>query len=92
MGLAPYGYALSMSRPNPLQSLIDLKDDGSFRLNTRFFGYLDSPSMSNAEFHELFGGPPRQPESRITRRRNGPRGFDLGGHRRRNHKNCAPPS
>src|SRR5262249_27380027 len=66
MGLAPYGKPIYADRIRA--KLIDLKDDGSFRLNTRYFGYLDSPSMSNAAFHDLFGGPPRQPESRITRR------------------------
>jgi carbamoyltransferase len=66
MGLAPYGqprYAdLIRSK------LIDLRPDGSFHLDTGYFGYLDSMVMTNQRFHELFGGPPRQPESRITRR------------------------
>jgi carbamoyltransferase len=66
MGLAPYGKPIYADRIR--SELIDLKDDGSFRLNTRYFGYVDSLSMSNDAFHELFGGPPRQPESRITRR------------------------
>jgi len=66
MGLAPYGRPIYADRIRT--KLIDLKEDGSFRLNMRYFGYLDSLSMSNAEFHDLFGGPPRQPESRITRR------------------------
>jgi carbamoyltransferase len=66
MGLAPYGapvFADTIRR-----SLIDIKDDGSFRLNLEYFGYTTSLSMTNAAFHELFGGPPRPPESRITRR------------------------
>ena len=66
MGLAPYGKPIYADRIR--SELIDLKDDGSFRLNTQYFGYLDSLSMTNAEFHDLFGGPPRQPESLITRR------------------------
>src|SRR5262249_38271047 len=66
MVLAPYGKHIYSDRIRT--KLIDLKEDGSFRLNMRYFGYLDSLSMSNAEFHDLFGGPPRQPESRITRR------------------------
>jgi carbamoyltransferase len=66
MGLAPYGKPIYADRIR--SELIDLKDDGSFRLNTRYFGYVDSLSMSNDAFHELFGGPARQPESRITRR------------------------
>ncbi|HEX2541507.1 MAG TPA: carbamoyltransferase N-terminal domain-containing protein [Caldimonas sp.] len=66
MGLAPYGeprYA-SLIR----DSLIDVKDDGSFRLDTQAFGYLDSGVMTNSRFHGLFDGPPRQPDSLITRR------------------------
>jgi carbamoyltransferase len=66
MGLAPYGepkYAQLIR-----DYLIDVLDDGSFRLDTSYFGYLDSPRMTNARFHELFGGPPRSPEAPITRR------------------------
>lgn len=66
MGLAPYGeprYA-SLIR----DALIDVKEDGSFRLDTQAFGYLDSPLMTNARFHDLFGGPPRLADAAITRR------------------------
>jgi len=66
MGLAPYGeprYAQLIR-----DELIDVKEDGSFRLNTKAFGFLDSQFMTNERFEELFGGPPRQAESRITRR------------------------
>jgi carbamoyltransferase len=66
MGLAPYGapdFADTIRR-----NLIGIKDDGSFRLNLEYFGYTTSLRMTNAAFHELFGGPPRPPESRITRR------------------------
>ncbi|NOT46502.1 MAG: carbamoyltransferase [Acidobacteria bacterium] len=66
MGLAPYGkpvYA-DVIRDN----LIDVKSNGSFRLNMEFFGYLDSDRMTNKKFESLFGGPARSPESRITRR------------------------
>lgn len=66
MGLAPYGeprYAQTI-----LDELIDLKEDGSFRLDMRYFGYLDSLRMTNSRFARLFGGPPRLPESPITRR------------------------
>ncbi|HEX6201917.1 MAG TPA: carbamoyltransferase N-terminal domain-containing protein, partial [Thermoanaerobaculia bacterium] len=66
MGLAPYGeprYADAIRR-----ELIDLKDDGSFRLNLDYFGYLDSLRMTNERFEDLFGGPPRQPETPITQR------------------------
>jgi carbamoyltransferase len=66
MGLAPYGepkYA-DLIRGH----LIDLRDDGSFRLNLDYFGYLDSLRMTNRRFEELFGGPPRKPEAPITQR------------------------
>jgi carbamoyltransferase len=66
MGLAPYGtarYADVIRR-----ELIDLRDDGSFRLNMDYFGYLDGLAMTNGKFARLFGGPPRQPESPISRR------------------------
>lgn len=66
MGLAPYGeprYA-GLIRDH----LIDLREDGSFRLDQSYFGYLDSLRMTNQRFAELFGGPPRRPESPITQR------------------------
>ena len=66
MGLAPYGrpvYADLFRR-----ELIDVKADGSFRLNMDFFGYLDSATMTTERFATLFGGPAREQESRITRR------------------------
>ena len=66
MGLAPYGeprYA-SIIR----DKLIDIRDDGSFRLDTDYFGYLDSGLMINARFEELFNGPARRPDTRITRK------------------------
>ena len=66
MGLAPYGrprYADLMR-----EHLIDMRPDGSYRLNTEYFGFLDSMSMTNDRFAALFGGPPRAPESRISRR------------------------
>jgi carbamoyltransferase len=66
MGLAPYGeprFADAIRR-----ELIDLRDDGSFRLNLDYFGYLSGLAMTNRRFARLFGGPPRRPEARITRR------------------------
>jgi carbamoyltransferase len=66
MGLAPYGKPIYSDLIR--SELIDVKEDGSFRLNLRYFGYLDSLSMTNEAFHDLFGGTPREPESRITRR------------------------
>ncbi|MGO8741060.1 MAG: carbamoyltransferase [Limisphaerales bacterium] len=66
MGLAPYGepkYADSI-RAN----LVDLKPDGSFRLNMEYFDFLGGTTMTNARFHRLFGGPPRGAEEPIERR------------------------
>ncbi len=66
MGLAPYG------QPKYAQlirdRLLDLKPDGSFRLDMRYFNYCTGLTMTNAAFAELFGGPPRQPESPVTQR------------------------
>ncbi len=66
MGLAPYGepkYAQAI-----LDNLIDLKDDGSFRLDMSYFDFCTGLRMTNDKFHALFGGPPRQPEERIAQR------------------------
>lgn len=66
MGLAPYGrpiYAETIRR-----ELIHLQDDGALQLNQKYFDYLGGLAMTNERFAELFGGPPRQPESRITQR------------------------
>ena len=66
MGLAPYGtpdYAGKIK-----EHLIDIKSDGSFRLNLDFFDFHQGLSLTNERFHQLFDGPPRVPESRITRR------------------------
>jgi carbamoyltransferase len=65
MGLAPYG----VGRYTDLikEHLIDIKSDGSFRLNMDYFGYLDDFTMTSEKFEQLFGRPPRKPESPITR-------------------------
>ena len=66
MGLAPYGeprYVDAIYR-----ELIDLRDDGSFRLNQEYFNYLGGLTMTSRAFDELFGGPPRVPESPLTQR------------------------
>ncbi|MBI4707237.1 MAG: carbamoyltransferase [Candidatus Omnitrophica bacterium] len=65
MGLAPYGEPVFESLIR--EHLIDIKQDGSYRLNTEYFGYLDSLAMTNDKMHTLLG-PPRTPESRITKR------------------------
>lgn len=66
MGLAPYGKPIYYDTIR--QHLIDIKEDGSYRLNTEYFAYLDGLTMTNDCFASVFGGPPRKPESRITRR------------------------
>ena len=66
MGLAPFGEPVY--RKHILDNLLDLKEDGSFRLNLDYFGYLDGLRMTNQQFADLFDGPPRQPESEITQR------------------------
>ena len=66
MGLAPYGVPKYVDLI--LSELMDLKEDGSFRLNQAYFSYLGGLTMTNRRFDELFGGPPRQPESQITQR------------------------
>jgi carbamoyltransferase len=66
MGLAPYG------RPKYVKAiydnLIDLKEDGTFRLRVDYFNYCTGLTMTNGRFDELFGGPPRKPESKLTQR------------------------
>ena len=64
MGLAPYGEPRYVDVI--LDKLIDLREDGSYRLDTSFFGYLDSEAATNAAFEELFGCKRRDPESHIT--------------------------
>ncbi len=66
MGLAPYGEGKYTRLI--LDKLIDLKPDGSFRLNLDYFGYVDGLRMTNARFAELFGGRERDPSERITKR------------------------
>jgi carbamoyltransferase len=66
MGLAPYGKPLY--RDIILQELIDLKDDGSFKLNMKYFGFCNSLRMTNLRFNRLFGAPPRKLETKITQK------------------------
>ena len=63
MGLAPYGEPIYADLI--LDKLVDLKDDGSFRLNQDYFDYCTGLTMTNAKFDDLFGGPPRQPDSEL---------------------------
>ena len=66
MGLAPYGEPVY--KDLILSELIDLKQDGSFRLNMKYFNYCAGLTMTSRKFERLFGGPPRRPESRFTQR------------------------
>lgn len=66
MGLAPYGEP--RYKDLILNELMDLKEDGSFKLNMRYFGYCSGLTMTNGAFEKLFGGPPRKPESKLTQR------------------------
>src|SRR5262245_28809166 len=66
MGLAPYGTPRFAQRV--FDHLIDLKPDGTFRLNLEYFNYCTGLTMTNGRFDELFGGPPRSPEARLTQR------------------------
>lgn len=66
MGLAPYGepkYADLI-----LEKIIDLKEDGSFKLNLEYFNYCTGLTMTSRKFHDLFGGPPRKPESKLQQK------------------------
>ncbi|QBQ55082.1 carbamoyltransferase [Nitrosococcus wardiae] len=66
MGLAPYGtpkYAELI-----LDKLLSLKEDGSFRMDMQYFNYATGLTMTNRKFDDLFGGPPRKPESPVTQR------------------------
>jgi carbamoyltransferase len=66
MGLAPYGQP--KYKDLILTELMDLKEDGSFKLNMDYFNYCAGLTMTNRRFDELFGGPPRERESRLTQR------------------------
>ena len=66
MGLAPYGRPTF--RDKITQHLIDVKPDGSFWLDMQYFNYCQGLTMTSERFHELFGGPPRLPESNLEQR------------------------
>ena len=66
MGLAPYGEPKYVDVI--LRDLIDLKEDGSFKMNMGYFDYCAGLKMTNRKFAKLFGGPERRPESPITQR------------------------
>ena len=66
MGLAPYGSPVYSSLIT--ENLINVKEDGSFSLNMKYFDYCSGFSMINRNFEELFGAPAREPESELTQR------------------------
>lgn len=66
MGLAPYGEPKFVNII--LDNLIDLKEDGSYKINLEYFDYVGGDRMTNKKFDELFGAPPRKPESKLTQR------------------------
>lgn len=66
MGLAPYGKPVY--KDLILKELLDLKEDGSFKMNMKYFDYCAGLRMTNRRFDRLFGGPRRKPESRVTQR------------------------
>lgn len=66
MGLAPYGEP--KFKQLIYENLIDVKDDGSFRMNMEYFNYCQGLTMTNEKLNKLFGGPPREPESKLTQK------------------------
>ncbi len=66
MGLAPYGRPIYQDKIQ--ESLMDLKEDGSFRMDMSYFNYCQGLTMTSGKFDELFDGPPRLPESELTQR------------------------
>ena len=66
MGLAPYGEP--KYKDLILKELIDIKEDGSFRMNMEYFDYPSGLKMTNEKFNKLFGGPPRKPETKLTQK------------------------
>jgi carbamoyltransferase len=66
MGLAPYGEPKYADRI--LEHLVEVKADGSFNLDLAYFDYCTGLTMTNAKFHELFGGAPRKPDELLTQR------------------------
>ena len=66
MGLAPYGSP--KYKGLIYKHLIDVKDDGSFKMNMDYFNYCAGLTMTNSKFHKLFGGSPRKPESKLTQK------------------------
>ena len=66
MGLAPYGEPIYKQKI--YGNLLDVRDDGSFRMNMEFFDFCVGLKMTNRKFNKLFGGPPRKPESALSQK------------------------
>ncbi len=66
MGLAPYGRPIYVKKI--YDHIVDLKEDGSFKMNMDFFNYCTGLTMTNGKFNEIFDGPPRKSESKLTQR------------------------
>ncbi len=66
MGLAPYGQPIYADKIK--DHLIDIKPDGSYRLDMSYFAYIESNTTINQKFEDLFGAPSRKPESQITKK------------------------
>ena len=66
MGLAPYGKPVFKDKIQ--NQVMDLKEDGSFRMDMSYFNYCQGLTMTSKKFHNLFDGPPRKPESEVTQR------------------------
>ena len=66
MGLAPYGEPKYVSLIK--EKLVDVRDDGSIRMNHEYFGYAHRLEMTNGAFDKLFGGPPREPDTMLTQK------------------------
>ncbi len=66
MGLAPYGKPVHFERI--MKEMVHLKDDGSFKLDMRYFAYDHGLRMTSGAFDEFFGGPPRKPETWMAER------------------------
>ena len=66
MGLAPYGEPKYVDLI--YKELVDIRADGSLKLNMEYFDYCAGLTMTNEKFHQLFGGPPREPEAKLTQK------------------------
>lgn len=66
MGLAPYGTPRYVAMIQ--ENMLDLKEDGSFRMDMSYFNYCQGLTMTSEKFHRLFGGPPRKPDTLLTER------------------------